>query len=274
MAECARRGCPGGHGAGGRFRGSWIRCSGTGSPRRRWKIRNPIPARLVKKKVVPDFALRATSGTIRSSEGAKDGGGEGDCPPEPCPSGRSLRGTPGSAFRPCVGRPSRPAALAARLRAGACLSTKRVRYPASAVYRSGAPVRRAFPPARRRPKPVQSPRSSGIRKRWWRRRGLNPRPPRCERGALPAELLPHLRAGKHFRRFAPALSIRAPGKRTSLPYEIRSLEYPGSAKLVQGHAPSVLPSRYVAVFYDGERFALRAARGILRNNEVFLRPAD
>jgi hypothetical protein len=27
--------------------------------------------------------------------------------------------------------------------------------------------------------------------RWWRRRGLNPRPPRCERGALPAELLPH-----------------------------------------------------------------------------------
>ena len=80
---------------------------------------------------------------------------------------------------------------------------------------------------------------------------MNPRPPRCERGALPAELLPHLRAGKHFRRFAPALSIRAPGKRTSLPYEIRSLGYPGSAKLVQGHAPSVLPSRYVAVFMTG-----------------------
>ncbi len=45
--------------------------------------------------------------------------------------------------------------------------------------------------------------------RWWRRRGLNPRPPRCERGALPAELLPHLRAGKHSPRFAPVLSIRA-----------------------------------------------------------------
>jgi hypothetical protein len=42
--------------------------------------------------------------------------------------------------------------------------------------------------------------------RWWRRRGLNPRPPRCERGALPAELLPHLRTGKHFRRYLPALS--------------------------------------------------------------------
>jgi hypothetical protein len=26
---------------------------------------------------------------------------------------------------------------------------------------------------------------------WWSRRDSNPRPPRCERGALPAELLPH-----------------------------------------------------------------------------------
>src|SRR5437867_11861619 len=26
---------------------------------------------------------------------------------------------------------------------------------------------------------------------WWRRRGSNPRPPHCERGALPAELRPH-----------------------------------------------------------------------------------
>ncbi len=26
---------------------------------------------------------------------------------------------------------------------------------------------------------------------WWSRRGSNPRPPHCERGALPAELLPH-----------------------------------------------------------------------------------
>ena len=46
-----------------------------------------------------------------------------------------------------------------------------------------------------------------MEKRWWRRRGLNPRPPRCERGALPAELLPHLRAGKHSRRFPPELSM-------------------------------------------------------------------
>ena len=38
---------------------------------------------------------------------------------------------------------------------------------------------------------------------------MNPRPPRCERGALPAELLPHLRAEKHSRRFSPVLSIRA-----------------------------------------------------------------
>lgn len=29
------------------------------------------------------------------------------------------------------------------------------------------------------------------RKAWWSRRDSNPRPPRCERGALPAELLPH-----------------------------------------------------------------------------------
>ena len=51
--------------------------------------------------------------------------------------------------------------------------------------------------------------SGWIKERWWRRRGLNPRPPRCERGALPAELLPHPRAGKHSRRFSPVLSIRA-----------------------------------------------------------------
>ena len=45
---------------------------------------------------------------------------------------------------------------------------------------------------------------------------MNPRPPRCERGALPTELLPHLRAGKHSRRFPPALSIRAPEKLPTL----------------------------------------------------------
>ena len=31
----------------------------------------------------------------------------------------------------------------------------------------------------------------GGRYTWWSRRGSNPRPPHCERGALPAELLPH-----------------------------------------------------------------------------------
>src|SRR5579872_4721182 len=39
-------------------------------------------------------------------------------------------------------------------------------------------------------------KSRGVRTqrgRWWSRRDLNPRPPRCERGALPAELLPHRR---------------------------------------------------------------------------------
>ncbi len=39
-----------------------------------------------------------------------------------------------------------------------------------------------------------------LREKWWRRRGLNPRPPRCERGALPTELLPHLE-GHHSPRF-------------------------------------------------------------------------
>jgi hypothetical protein len=37
----------------------------------------------IKRKGGPDFALRATSGTIRSSEGAKDGGGEEDRTPDP-----------------------------------------------------------------------------------------------------------------------------------------------------------------------------------------------
>ena len=41
---------------------------------------------------------------------------------------------------------------------------------------------------------------------------MNPRPPRCERGALPAELLPHLRAGKHSRRFPLELSRKGEGR--------------------------------------------------------------
>ncbi len=38
----------------------------------------------------------------------------------------------------------------------------------------------------------QSAKSYGFCSNWWSRRGSNPRPPRCERGALPAELLPHI----------------------------------------------------------------------------------
>ena len=56
---------------------------------------------------------------------------------------------------------------------------------------------------------------------------MNPRPPRCERGALPAELLPHLLAGKHSRRFVLALSIRGhPG----LPLRLRRLGGRGSVR--------------------------------------------
>jgi hypothetical protein len=40
--------------------------------------------------------------------------------------------------------------------------------------------------------PIRKTDERKEKKRWWRRRGLNPRPPRCERGALPTELLPHL----------------------------------------------------------------------------------
>ena len=34
-----------------------------------------------------------------------------------------------------------------------------------------------------------------IEMKWWRVGDLNPRPPRCERGALPAELTPHAQKG-------------------------------------------------------------------------------
>ena len=69
---------------------------------------------------------------------------------------------------------------------------------------------------------------------------MNPRPPRCERGALPAELLPHLRADMHSLRSPLALSIRA----------------------------HIAPSRgTLNGSYGG-------AREILQNNKVFLRAAD
>ena len=48
-----------------------------------------------------------------------------------------------------------------------------------------------------------------LRETWWRRRGLNPRPPRCERGALPTELLPHL-ADHYTPRFDPHWKIFFP----------------------------------------------------------------
>lgn len=43
--------------------------------------------------------------------------------------------------------------------------------------------------------------TKGILKRkkiWWTRRGSNPRPPHCERGALPAELLAHFDTGNAY----------------------------------------------------------------------------
>jgi hypothetical protein len=72
---------------------------------------------------------------------------------------------------------------------------------------------------------------------WWRRRGLNPRPPRCERGALPAELLPHLLAGKHSRRFRSALSIRAQHPRA----RPRTSRRPHDVASPQGASPVVPP---------------------------------
>src|SRR5229473_2030894 len=41
------------------------------------------------------------------------------------------------------------------------------------------------------PKAGRSIRLSQSKVVWWTRRDSNPRPPRCERGALPAELLAH-----------------------------------------------------------------------------------
>jgi hypothetical protein len=52
--------------------------------------------------------------------------------------------------------------------------------------------------------------------RWWRRRGLNPRPPRCERGALPTELLPH-REGDHFLQFASRCQKKTSSRATRTP---------------------------------------------------------
>lgn len=52
--------------------------------------------------------------------------------------------------------------------------------------------------------------------RWWRRRGLNPRPPRCERGALPTELLPHLE-GDHFLQFASRCQKKTSSRATRTP---------------------------------------------------------
>ena len=68
---------------------------------------------------------------------------------------------------------------------------------------------------------------------------MNPRPPRCERGALPAELLPHLRAGKHSRRFAPVLSIRARPCSSQRPPSCR---FSAGGLPARGNPPSVVPS--------------------------------
>ena len=39
--------------------------------------------------------------------------------------------------------------------------------------------------------PARDRRFRGMERFWWRVRDSNPRPPRCERGALPTELTPH-----------------------------------------------------------------------------------
>src|SRR5262245_35232601 len=51
---------------------------------------------------------------------------------------------------------------------------------------------------------------------WWRRRDSNPRPPRCERGALPTELLPRNSRSDAFVALVPASVNRARKRRRKL----------------------------------------------------------
>ena len=80
--------------------------------------------------------------------------------------------------------------------------------PAFAARRRADGLRKValFLPSRSAPEAGSNPAdgfhfspNEGMNEKWWRRRDLNPRPPRCERGALPAELLPHLE-GSYFPR--------------------------------------------------------------------------
>jgi hypothetical protein len=118
------------------------------------------------------IGLRGTSQRQTSTDW--DGGGEGICPPE----------------APAM----TPPPLAARLRADALRKV--------ALF---LPIRSA-PEAGSNPCNEVSFFADGRRgEKWWRRRDLNPRPPRCERGALPAELLPHLE-GTYFEPTGAAVS--------------------------------------------------------------------
>ena len=118
-----------------------------------------------------------------------------------------------------------------------------------------------------------------LKERWWRRGGLNSRPPRCERGALPAELLPHLRAGKHFRRFPPGLSMRAPGAASAAsPPRAGSVrgspcDEPARLRFTSLRPPPAATSDGKHPFCCGASSRARA-RESFRNDKVFLRAAD
>src|SRR5258705_8991702 len=60
----------------------------------------------------------------------------------------------------------------------------------TAFFREGTTVEDEQPDRRRR-RPPSASLAASWKGNWWSGRGSNPRPPRCERGALPAELPPH-----------------------------------------------------------------------------------
>ena len=99
---------------------------------------------------------------------------------------------------------------------------------------------------------------------WWTRRDSNPRPPRCERGALPAELLAHEQLGnfskrpEHFQHvvFAPFSCCKEKGRLLAAPLARVTDNFQGfmadrgtrpsavrrsSARSHTGHAPAEWP---------------------------------
>lgn len=105
--------------------------------------------------------------------------------------GRRVRAPPFPGRRNPVSPPARGEQ---RTRTSVPAATKKDRVPTDKELGRTA---RDPKPERRTPALGNAPAGTVLRRegeRWWRRRGLNPRPPRCERGALPTELLPHLEA--------------------------------------------------------------------------------